>query len=87
MRRIGKIESGNVLVEMSPVEWRRMALANIKPENLGTEMATHRRKIGLSQKEFAMKVGISRNRLSEIERGVKPEMSMRTFQRIMEMIS
>ena len=87
MQMIGKSESGNVVVEMSQLEWRRVAVTSFKPEDLGKEIVIYRKTERMNQKKFADRVGISRTRLSEIERGVHPQMSMRTYQRIIEAIS
>ena len=65
---------------MSPHEWKRLAEKNFKPEDLGEAIAEYRRKIGLTQKEFANKVGISRNLVSNIERGMSQSRTLKIYQ-------
>ncbi|HEX2677827.1 MAG TPA: helix-turn-helix transcriptional regulator, partial [Polyangiales bacterium] len=48
---------------------------------LGKRIVEHREKIGMSQEDFAKKVGISRGYLSDLERGVR-EMSLETLSTI-----
>lgn len=45
---------------------------------VGKRIVEHREKLGLSQDDFADKVGISRGYLSDLERGVR-EMSLETL--------
>jgi transcriptional regulator with XRE-family HTH domain len=45
---------------------------------IGKRLSEHREKLGLSQSDFADKVGISRGYLSDLERGVR-EMSLETL--------
>ena len=47
-------------------------------KTLGKRLSVHRDKIGMSQREFADKIGISRGYLSDLERGVR-EMSLETL--------
>jgi DNA-binding XRE family transcriptional regulator len=87
IRKVGTTSSGNILVEMSPHEWRRIALGKGLPNDLSAEMVKYRRQHGLTQGELAEKIGISRTRLQEIERGIVRNFTYRTYERIISTIS
>jgi len=70
MYKVGKTSSGNILVEMSPDEWKRLAIGKGLLSDLSVAMLKHRKQQSLSQNELAEKIGISRARVQEIERGV-----------------
>jgi transcriptional regulator with XRE-family HTH domain len=48
---------------------------------MGKKLADHREQKGMSQEDFAKKIGISRGYLSDLERGVR-EMSLETLNEI-----
>ena len=87
MHKVGKTSSGNILVEMSPAEWKRIALSKGLPDDLPVAMVKYRKQHGLSQKDFADKIGISRTRVQEIERGLIRNLTYRTYERIISTIS
>ena len=87
MRKVGKTSSGNILVEMSPAEWKRIALSKGLPDDLPVAMIKYRKQHGLSQKDFADKIGISRTRVQEIERGLIRNLTYGTYERIISTIS
>ena len=87
LRKVGTTSSGNILVEMSPHEWRRIALGKGLPNDLSAEMVKYRKQHGLTQSELAEKIGICRTRVQEIERGVIRNLTYRTYERIISTIS
>lgn len=62
MHKVGKTSSGNILVEMSSKEWKRLAIENGLPSDLPVAMVKYRKQHGLTQSELAEKIGISRTR-------------------------
>ena len=87
LRKVGTTSSGNILAEMSPHEWRRIALDKGLPNNLSAEMVKYRRQHGLTQGELADKIGISRNTVQQIERGLARNLYYQTYERIISTIS
>lgn len=87
LRKVGTTSLGNILVEMSPHEWRRIALDKGLPNDLSVEMVKYRRQHGLTQGELADKIGISRNTVQQIERGLARNLYYQTYERIISTIS
>ena len=87
LRKVGTTSSGNILVEMSPHEWRQVALRKGLPNDLSVAMVKYRKQHGLTQSELAEKMGICRTRVQEIERGVIRNLTYRTYERIISTIS
>jgi DNA-binding XRE family transcriptional regulator len=87
MRKIGKTLSGNVLIEMSSNEWQEVVEQNGIPKDLSAAVVEYRMKNGLTQKELAQKIGISRTRVQEIERGLSRNMRLRTYERVLSAIA
>ncbi len=80
MQIIGTASNGNYIVEMSPDEWGRYA-ESIKTgvESLGSLVVAYRRNERLTQQGLADRVGISRNYLSQIERGNAENVSHKIY--------
>jgi DNA-binding XRE family transcriptional regulator len=72
---------------MSPHEWKRIALDKGLPNNLSADMVKYRRQHGLTQGELADKIGISRNTVQQIERGLARNLYYQTYERIISTIS
>jgi len=71
MQKIGKTASGSIIVEMSPGEWKQLSKHLRMPEiELSAAIRKYRREHGLSQIEFGKRVGIGRNTVSKIEKGL-----------------
>lgn len=87
MRKIGKTLSGNVLIEMSMNEWQEVVEHNGSPKDLSAAVTEYRMKNGLTQKQLAQKIGISRTRVQEIERGLSRNMRLRTYERVLSTIA
>ena len=84
--KVGETPSGNVLVEMSPDLWKKLAEQTLTTEDLATAIIKYRKENRLSQQEFAEKVGISRNLVLRIENGQSQGMHHQTYQRIISTI-
>jgi len=69
MRKVGSTASGDILVEMTPSEWERLAQYQEIPENVGEVLRKYRKGQGLSQKALAAHLGVHRNWISRIENG------------------
>jgi len=69
MRKAGTTTSGNILVEMTPFEWERLAQYKEIPENVGEVLRKYRKGQGLSQEALATQLGVHRNWISRIENG------------------
>jgi DNA-binding XRE family transcriptional regulator len=87
MRKIGKTLSGNILIEMSVNEWQEVVEHNGIPKDLSAAVVQYRMENGLTQMELAQKIGISRTRVQEIERGLSRNMRLRTYERVLLAIS
>jgi DNA-binding XRE family transcriptional regulator len=87
MRKIGKTLSGNVLIEMSMNEWQEVVEHNGIPKDLSAAVVEYRMKNGLTQMELAQKIGISRTRVQELERGLSRNMRLRTYERVLSAIA
>jgi DNA-binding XRE family transcriptional regulator len=87
MRKIGKTLSGNILIEMSVNEWQEVIEHNVIPKDLSVAVVQYRMENGLTQMELAQKIGISRTRVQEIERGLSRNMRLRTYERVLSTIS
>lgn len=84
MKRVASLDNGNLLVEMSPDEWQAIINgekpSNGVPADLGSKIVAWREWHGMTQQELANCVEISRNYLSQIERGVAVNVSHRIWQ-------
>jgi DNA-binding XRE family transcriptional regulator len=69
MHKIGTTESGNILVEMAPSEWERLAQYREIPEHVGVVLKNYRQSHGLSQTALAKQLGVHRNWISALENG------------------
>jgi len=88
MHKIGKTESGNILVEMTDEEWEKLAQYRDIPENIGGALKKYRKEHGLSQGALAKKLGVSRNWISGIERGViSNKKTVKKYKHIVSIIS
>ena len=87
MRKIGKTLSGNVLIEMSMNEWQEVFEHNGNPKDLSAAVVEYRMKNGLTQTQLAQKIGISRTRVQEIERGLSRNMRLQTYERVLSTIA
>jgi len=87
VRKVGETSTGNILVEMSPEQWERLAIGNGLPSDLSEAMVSYRKQHGLTQFQLAEKIGISRGRLQEIERGLTRNLSFWTFSRVISTIT
>ena len=87
MRRVGKTSTGNILVEITPEEWKRIARYMNIPEDIAEELRKYRKKHGLSQVELAKKLGVSRGYISELERCISPlYTTLEQYRRIISLI-
>lgn len=91
MKRIGTTSTGNTIVELSPDEWIEFLL---KKHNItdcepitGSDIRTYRKASGITQSEAAKYIGISRNYLSQIERGEAGGISLDVYQRLVAFVS
>ncbi|MBW2044108.1 MAG: helix-turn-helix transcriptional regulator [Deltaproteobacteria bacterium] len=87
MRKVVKTSSENILVEMTPQEWKQIDTLCGLPENLACVMVDCKRRHGLTQADLAERMGISRTNLQQIERGHVFNMRLRTYERIIKTIS
>lgn len=88
MRKVGKTLSGNVLVEVTPEEWERLARYLSLPDDIAGAVKRYRREHGLSQGALAKKLGVSRGYVSGLERGLDPnKTTLEKYRRIISMIS
>jgi len=86
MQRVGKASSGNLLVEVTPKEWKLLGSYFNKAEDLGLAVLEYRKKNGLKINAFAKKVGVSRNMVTKIENYGCDSLSFRTYQRVLSTI-
>jgi len=88
MRKAGTTSSGNILVEMTPDEWERLAQFSEMPEHVGVALRNYRKAHGLSQDALAKQLGVSRNWISALERGVASNKQLvEKYRRIMSIIT
>ncbi len=90
MYQIGETISGNILVEMTPLEWAAVSdLFKTKVGftlGLGGELAKYRKNRGLTQTEMAQLLGISPSYVSRIERGLANNVSVAIKQRVIALL-
>jgi len=87
MRKIGKTSTGNMLIEITPEEWKRLALHMIIPEDMSEALKKYRKEHGLSQVAFAKKLGVSRGYIYELERCTTPiNTGLEKYRRIISLI-
>ena len=88
MRKAGTTSSGNILVEMTPEEWERLAQYSEMPEHVGVALKKYRKVHGLSQAALAKQLGVHRNWISAIERGHASNTQLvEKYRRVMSIIS
>ena len=87
IRKVKNTPNGNILVEVSPDMWDTIKNSIITPEQLGEAIFAYRMENGLTQEGFGEKVGLGRNRVSQLERGIDPDTTLRTYKRIMAVIT
>lgn len=91
MKWIGETSEGNNLVELTPDEFRVMITtqARIRPEagSIGDAVRRYRRKRGISQRQLADRLRISRNYVGMIERGEATNYSHEMYMRVIEEIN
>lgn len=88
MRRIGTTSNGNYIIEVTPDEWKRyLSRSNVLVLSITLELKGYRKKTGLTQQQLANKAGISRNYISQIERGQATNISLDVYQRLLEIIT
>ena len=87
MQKVGETTAGTVLVEMTHEEWRQIALNIVSPGDLPHLMRKYKYEHKLTQMELAEKIGISRTKYQEIDRGLTKNMSIRTYQKIISTIA
>lgn len=89
MKRIGTTSSGNYIIEATPEEWRDYLIQGIDfdPKTLVSEIQAYREQTGMTQSRLAEIIGVSRNYISLIERGLATNLSLSVYQRILEAIS
>ncbi len=69
-------------------KWTRLIKEMPGPEELGSEIQEYRLRHDLNIKELCMKLGVSRNWMSNIERGIiHDQMSVRLYKRIIAMLA
>jgi DNA-binding XRE family transcriptional regulator len=84
MRKTVKTSSGKILAEMNYKEWKSFLKKNpnpedLDPEDLGALMVAYRNEHGLTQRDLGEKLGISRNTVSNIEKGIMSDISQKTY--------
>lgn len=87
INKVGNTPTGNILAEVSPDVWKKIKNGIITPEQIGPMIMSYRRKHGLTQKDCGEKIGLGRNRISQIERGIDPDITVRTYRRIIAVIA
>jgi len=87
MQKVGKTSTGNILVEITPEEWKRIARYMNIPEDIAEELRKYRKKHGLSQVALAKKLSVSRRYIQEIERCRTPfNTGLERYRRIISLI-
>jgi ribosome-binding protein aMBF1 (putative translation factor) len=88
MYKVGSTASGNILVEITPSEWERLAQYKEIPENVGEVLRKYRKGQGLSQEALATQLGVHRNWISAIENGQSRNTQLvEKYRRIMAIIN
>lgn len=88
MHRVGKTSSGNILVEVTPEEWERLARYISVPDDIAGAVKRYRREHGLSQGALAKKLGVSRGYISGLEKGLDlNKKTLGKYRRIISIIS
>jgi len=85
MKIVGELSNGNIIVETDRDELGQFLFGNLNPDpkELGVWMKNYRKKHQLTQEELARRIGISRNRVSQIENEPDPNITIRTFIKIL----
>lgn len=88
MRKIGQTEHGTLIIEITRYEWSKLLVGNnSRPDDsFPAAVKSYRQRTGLSQAYVARQAGVSRNYLSQIERGVAENISLEVYRRISTVI-
>jgi len=87
MHKVGKTSSGNILVEITVKQWAHLAKEILGPQELSAEIKGYRERHGLTLEEFSERLGISRNTMSKIERGLSYDtIPLKLYKRIISLI-
>lgn len=86
MRVVGQTEAGNILIELSLGEVVTFVDFPPSAEALGEALRGYRKKNSLSQQAFAKMAGLSRNYISQIERGLAGNISFSVYSSIVSII-
>lgn len=87
-RIIGSTQAGTLIVEMTPDYLAMLAGNNVKTiENLGEQVYAwcHANRVSLT--EFARRAGLSRNRLSLLVNGHRPNITSRNAEKILRVLN
>ena len=82
---IGKTTTGNYIIEATPDEWHEYRQQFASPSDIASligNIRDYRTRTRKTQQELADEVGISRNYLSQIERGEAVNFSISVYQRL-----
>lgn len=87
MKKIGRTSGGSVIIEMTQREWNKFLAQPGIFDGLGMAMVEYRKKNKLNQEEFGNIIGLSRNRVSQVERNIFDRaISIRKYEEIMSVV-
>lgn len=82
LRTIGGLSNGNLLFECSVFDYNRLVMGTvgfIDPAEIGGRLKLYRKANGHTQQQLADLIGISRNRISQIENEENPKLKLKTY--------